>query len=461
MALEPTLIIQLQRMGDLIMTFPLMAWLRIMEPERPVWVVAEPMFFKALLPFAPKVVFFRPEAAPVLARRRFHRVINLSHRKAGLSLAGKVETGLRVGAFGRDGDRHIVGPWQLYRASIVHNNRHNRLHWADLAALDSIPPGYLPLTHWPRPRKPGAEGRIGLFVGASEADKHPDAAFWAALAIQLIRRGLNPVFLGGKAERALAAQAARKAGIPKSNLAAHFNLEKFAQFIGRLDLLVTPDTGPMHLGAWLGTPTLNLSMGPVNPWETAPATPGHFVLRAEPSCAGCWQCVRLRSHGVPPCHAAFSPKRTSALIQAILLGQAHKMALPGLRLMRTARDARGLFVLEAMDQHALRLRDRIGDFWREAFLAMLGGPEPRLAESVIALREAEPRIPALLTRYMSVLMRHLALRGQQDFWLAVPPLLRPFSSYAQMVWDNRDRGPAARREITALAEVLLESLNAG
>ena len=457
--MEPTLIIQLQRMGDLIMTFPLMGWVRATEPERPVWVVAEPDFSKALMPFAPQAVFFGPDAIPGLVTRRFHRVINLSHRGIGLELAGQVEAEHRAGTFVARSERHIAGSWQAYRASIVHNNRHNRLHWADLAALDSVPRHVLPLTLWPEVRTPQQQGRIGLFVGASEADKRPEAAFWAKLAVHLIRRGYNPVFLGGKGERELADEAAKQAGIPRSNLAAHFDLEKFSAFIERLDLLVTPDTGPMHLGGWLGVPTLNLSLGPVNPWETAPAAPGTYVLRAEPSCSGCWQCVRERVDGKPPCHQAFSPQRISALIHMMLHQQVQNMALPGLRLLRTARDDRGLFRLEAVDRHPADGRDRLGDFWRESFLHLLDGPRPRPEEALAAVREHEPHLVPLLIRHLSKLIRDL-LRGQGEIWLSAPPLLRPFSGYVQMVLDNGNATPQARREAILLAEKLLALLSA-
>ena len=131
MAEAPNLIIQLQRMGDLVLSFPLFAWLRRLEPDRPLWVAAEPSFYEALLPLAPPVVFAPPGAAS-LRRTRFHRVINLSHRPEAARLAGELRAEFRAGGVERDGVERIVGAWHLYRASLVQNNRHNRFHWADL-----------------------------------------------------------------------------------------------------------------------------------------------------------------------------------------------------------------------------------------------------------------------------------------------------------------------------------------
>lgn len=458
---DPLLIIQMQRMGDLVMTFPLMAWLRKKEPGRPIWVLAEPEFSKALMPFAPDVVFFSAEAIPALRAKRFHQVINLSHRDAARQLAGATTSASRLGAFSDERGVRILGNWHLYRASIVHNNRHNRLHWADLAALDATPPHYLPQTIWPMPRTPGTGQRVGLFVGASEAAKRPDAAFWGELARQLIRRGSNPVFLGGPGDRGLAQAAARLAGISGANLAGRFSLEKFADFIRQLDLLVTPDTGPMHVGAWVRALTLNISMGPVNPWETAPPIPGHLVLRAEPSCTGCWQCVRRPADTAPPCHARFAPSRLAALIQAVLHGNAHRLDSPGLRLWRTARDARGLFTLEQADNNLMRPRDVRGDFWREIFLSLLGGPRPQVVESMRRMREHDPRMIALLARFTSLFMRRFAASGARPdaaLWRAVPPLLRPLSGYLQLELENDDYSPQAKERVLDLTRTFLEHL---
>ena len=195
-------------------------------------------------------------------------------------------------------------------------------------------------TTWPVPRIPCLTrgGRTGLFVGASEAAKRPDPAFWGELARELLRRGHKPVFLGGEAERPLGAAAALAAGLPHSNLCGHFRLDELLRFLRKIDLLITPDTGPMHAGAWGGTLTLNLSMGPVNAWETAPFPPGHFVLRSTASCVGCWRCTRNPES--PPCRELFRPARIAFLAHCLLSGRHEQFPrLSGLELLRTRRAA--------------------------------------------------------------------------------------------------------------------------
>lgn len=462
----PNLVIQLQRMGDLVLSFPLFTWLTRLEPDRPLWVVAEPSFYEALLPLAPPVVFVPPQAA-YLRRTRFHRVINLSHRPGAARLAGSLAAGSFAGGHERNGVTRVAGAWHLYRASLVHNNRHNRFHWADLNGLDLFAerdPGGLRRSLWPVARPPRGTGRVGLFVGASEAAKRPEPSFWGELAAGLMRRGLNPVFLGGPAEHALGAQAARLARIPHANLCGRFSLAALVRFLAELDLLVTPDTGPMHVGAWGGTLTLNLSMGPVNAWETAPFPPGHLVLRPTASCVGCWNCTRAPE---PPCRERFAPGRVAALIHSLLRPGHTPPTPPGLRLLRTGRSDQGLFdlVRAFSPADASRPRDLMDEFWRQWFLRRLGGSADSLPQALAALDRGHPRGLELLRRAVPAWQARLAsaLRGgaaAEDWWRQAPPLIRPLTGYLQLALENGDYRREVRLAALDHAEALRAALDA-
>lgn len=481
MADDPTLIIQMQRMGDLILSFPLCSRLLLLEPKRPVWVVGEPAFFSGLLPLAPRVVFFAPDRAADLRRVHYRRVINVSHRDPAPDLAGSLRADERIGVFRSNGHLYIAGEWRLYRHALVGNNRHNRFHWTDLEALGVIPPAVLAATVWPRPVSRPGEGRIGLFVGASEAAKRPDPVFWGRLAALLLRRGLRPLLLGGPAERPAAAEAARLGGLPQSaDCSGRFRLAELAACMRSLDLVITPDTGPMHLAAWVGAPTLNLSMGPVNAFETAPAPPGHAVLRPTDSCAGCWRCVRSGAI----CRRRFRPETVAGLAARLVEAPAAMSGNvpaqtpprpafrrpPGLRLDRTARDARGLFTLEPADPPRAdgspagagrplpdSQRERLALFWQEWFLAALGGAPHRLDQTLTGLETTAPRLAALLRRNAGRLTAGLAagLRRKtlpEQFWSGLPPLIRPLSGYLQLLIENGDFSPAAWTRALELAE---------
>ena len=57
--------------------------------------------------------------------------------------------------------------------------------------------------------------------------------------------------------------------------------------VGQLDLLLTPDTGTMHLAAHLGTPVAACFLSSAWCFETGPYGAGHTVYQATTGCAPC------------------------------------------------------------------------------------------------------------------------------------------------------------------------------
>ena len=464
---KPILIIQMQRLGDLVLSYPLLGWLSRLYPENPLWVVGEEIFFSELMEISPQATYFTYDAAPALRQRPFRMVINLSHRPEAAALAGSLTAEERFGPYSdhTTGATFINGDWHLYRASLVHNNRYNLYHWADMHALDIIPPDRMRRTGWPAPREnePTSSAHIGLFLGASEQNKHPDAAFWVALARELLQGGHRPVLLGGKAESALGAEVAKALDAPALNLTGHFSVSALCRFLGNLDLFVTPDTGPMHLAVWTGTPVLNLSTGPVNAWETGPFSSGHYVLRAALPCVGCWHCTQPGAL----CKQAMHPGRTAFLIHELVSKQdanLHRIHLPGQELLRTSRDARNLFHLEQCigerpPRHVTAL------FW-QAFFGNRAGlfSDAELADAWKTFAEASPGNAPVFMRELVKLSKDCSahLRGgrnstvdTESFWTSFPLPLRPLTSYIHLSLQNGMFGAKAFAKALELVERLI------
>lgn len=460
MSADPVLVLQLRRMGDLILTFPLLLELGRRYAGHPLWVAADPRFFQDLMPLAPQAVFFPPEHLPALAEGRYAAAINLDSRPDAAACMARLQAPLKLGPVAGGGALRVKGFWQLYRTALTRNNRHNAFHWADLHRLDVLAPGQ----GWRLPaQRPGRvrAGRVGLVLGASEPAKRPDARFWARLAGRLVRSGLVPVFLGGTAERELGEEVGRLARLPQANLCGRLSLREVGAVMGGLDLCITPDTGPMHLADWLGVPVLNLSMGPVHARETGPVSPGQWVLRAAMSCVGCWSCPRPRL----ACKAAFSSEGVARAVHAVLdhpQDIRNDAEWPGLQLLRTGRDGLGLHTLAAVgpDPSAGRLLE---DFWQGAFLAF-SDPTfvPRLEQSAEALLMAQPALAARLRSSVDHLLTAWARHGgkplEEDFWTAQQPMLRIFVGHAQMALQNEDYSKAAWQCVLERAERLHAAL---
>lgn len=458
----------MQRMGDLVLTFPLLGWLSTAFPEHPLWVVGEKTFYEPLLDLSPSATYFTYDLAPNLEATRFSLVINLSHRQPAALLAGKARCDMRVGPWlDDDGNLFINGDWQIYRTSLTQNNHYNLYHWADLNALDVISTQGMLRTAWPPLRPPQAQksegARIGLFLGASVPEKHPDAAFWAALASRLMRAGHKPVLLGGNMEAELGGTVAHLLRSPALNLCGRFSVRELAEFIHELDLLITPDTGPMHLAAWQGTPVLNLSLGPVSAWETGPSAPGHHVLRAALDCVGCWTCSRGQRQ---LCREALTPSAVAAVVSDLLAG---KEPGPGdyggrVELLRTARGQHGLYDMRTLTQTGSPVRLAVSRFWQAWFGKAFGRfSAEEAAAARTALAAEYPDIAEELRRNAATMVLFLArgFRGnagslveEGEFWRSSSPLVHPFAGFAQMYIQNASGSSQALTRVLAMAEEL-------
>lgn len=449
--MKPILVIQMQRMGDLILSFPLFLWLMRRYPGHPLWVAADPRFFRPLRPVGPAVRYLEPEDLPPLTREKFALVINLGHRKESLELAGSLDTEELAGGYLRRGVLRVAGAWQEYRMSLVHNNRHNRFHWADMNALDVIPAPVMAGTRWPEPRRmPPDVRRVGLFLGASAAEKRPSASFWAHLVRALERRGWTPLLLGGPAEETLCREVRELSGTAVASACGVLSLDRLAVLGQELAALITPDTGPMHLAAWTGLKVLNLSMGPVHAWETGPYQPGHVVLRSARGCAGCWEC----RFDMPRCHASFEPGRVARILDCMLCGQIPRGLGKGRVEMLGTGQKHGLYHLESLSGCG-RISSLPGAYWQAFWMHALGLDGPDCRTAAAALREARPSLVRTLRRSSLQFFRSLAdPRSPRTArpWSAWPPALRPLSGYISAHLSNHDFSPASLRRARSLAE---------
>jgi 3-deoxy-D-manno-octulosonic-acid transferase/heptosyltransferase-1 len=96
------------------------------------------------------------------------------------------------------------------------------------------------------------------------------------------------VFTGSQQDRSMVDDI-RALMIRKSvNLAGETTLKTLAGLYEKADLLISTDTGPMHLAAAVGTPVVAL-FGPTAPWRTGPFGQGHQVVRVGLECSPCFK----------------------------------------------------------------------------------------------------------------------------------------------------------------------------
>ncbi len=447
MAADPIVILQLQRLGDLVLSFPLLLWLARQYPGHPLWLRAEPSFAALIQGIVPPVRLMGPDHDEELCATPARLVVHLGHAAHGARLAGAIPAAERWGLVRQGEALRVFGFWHRYRTSLSHANRHNRFHWAELFALDLISPAGIAATHWDLPRA-NPVGKVGLFLGASEPSKAPTPVFWAGVVAHLRRLGLTPVLVGGPAEVPLAEAVRQMVRRPVLDVCGVFTVERLAYFGQELSLFITPDTGPMHVAAWTGLRVLNLSVGPVWPWDTGPYQPGHFVLQAARSCRGCWSCT----HVCPPCHRPLSPRHVAQLAAAIIAGR--RWDVPeGLSLAHTARDEHGLFTLMHLGGHCPAAREAVARYWQAFWLVVgAGEPEPLAQGRAQALWSTAPKLAQSIRRASLHLLRLVAAGVGPVPWQQLSPALRPLASVVAVLLESDDFAPVARRQAVALVE---------
>lgn len=129
---------------------------------------------------------------------------------------------------------------------------------------------------------------IGMHVSGGRAIKQWPVERFADLAGRIARtRGGTIVLTGSVADRPLVDRVARALdGVSTLDVAGALDLAALAALLERLDLLVTGDTGPMHIAAAVGTPVVAL-FGPSDPVRYAPRDPMHQAVRIDLPCSPC------------------------------------------------------------------------------------------------------------------------------------------------------------------------------
>lgn len=119
----------------------------------------------------------------------------------------------------------------------------------------------------------------------SRAKRWPAEAY-AALADRLIDTHRQVLLIGSKDETDVSKEVTSRMRHRPIVLTGQTTLDQITAVLAGVDLIVTNDTGPAHIGAALGRPTIVI-FGPTNPLTTRPFSPVAEILRHPPDCAPC------------------------------------------------------------------------------------------------------------------------------------------------------------------------------
>jgi 3-deoxy-D-manno-octulosonic-acid transferase/heptosyltransferase-1 len=111
-----------------------------------------------------------------------------------------------------------------------------------------------------------------------------------SLLADRVQKELNGkvVFTGSEQDRVVIDEIVGEMKTTPLDLAGQTSLKALAYLYSKCHLLITTDTGPMHMAAAMGCPVVAL-FGPTAPWRTGPYGKGHRVIREELECSPCFK----------------------------------------------------------------------------------------------------------------------------------------------------------------------------
>lgn len=318
------LIVKLSAIGDVIHTLPALNALRRRYPDARIdWVVEEAAFpiidkHRAL----DRVILSRrkrwinelkgPGRMPALREiRRFFRDLRKVRYDIVVDFQGLMKSGMLVGlargkrkvGFGK-GMEHQEHSYLFLNERIpaVKMDRHALLRYLTLLEGIGIHGRRIEYNIPIGPENRRAAGKLLARFGTGSRGPlvaiNPVAQWetklwyndrFAELADRLADEfGARVFFTGGPEDRETTDDIMRQMKHGALNLAGKTDLKTLAAIYGKADLLVTTDTGPMHLGAAMNLPTVAL-FGPTAPWRTGPFGPDHRVIRKGLPCSPCFK----------------------------------------------------------------------------------------------------------------------------------------------------------------------------
>lgn len=179
--------------------------------------------------------------------------------------------------------------WYREKAGKRNKNRHAVEENLDVVSYLGLPvgPPVFPLS-FPRVEVEGSRPRVALLPASRWRTKNWAVPSFVQVARRLIReRGANLYLFGGRSDLSLCREIEASLDGPVHNLAGALSLPETGGWLQTMDLLISNDSGPVHMAAALGVPCV-VVFGPTDPRRTGPFGERHQVVFSDVPCRPCF-----------------------------------------------------------------------------------------------------------------------------------------------------------------------------
>lgn len=350
---QNVLLVNITRLGDMLQATPTIAGIKMENPNCKITVLVEKQFSEVChyLPNIDEVIAldlgmtvrslareqegiidafdYVSEVVEDLRSRKFDYCLNMSS-SAYTALLLKMVGIDRNGGWTSDeeGHRVISSDWaRLFASSVFHQNRqYNSLNLVDIfrcSADVDIHPRQLQINLLPEALsyadKLLAEASftntgplIAVQAGASQQKRQwLPRNFVQFIDILVKQHNARVVMVGTNKEMEIIQPILDGCNSPNVfNAAGKTSIPQLAAVLSKCKLLVTGDTGTMHVSVAAGTPVVSMFLASAFGFETGPYGEGNIVIQPRIACAPCnpnKPCAR------PDCHDTFSPAALATL----------------------------------------------------------------------------------------------------------------------------------------------------
>jgi len=270
------------------------------------------------------------ETIPEL-NEEYDMAINFTHNWSSSYLSEKVKARERKGrTFSKNNEIVVSGKWGKYLFGMAKNQKDNLLNLVDIyigmVGVKNMPPGQFLPTDTEIDQKCASQlsdlgfkiGKlsIGFQLGAGDANRIWPLENFVKLG-ELLSNHLDAqiILFGTEREMELGDQFRESAPYSFINLIGQTTLKELASYLKGIDVLVSSDTGPMHIAAAVGTKVVGIFVGTAYFGVTAAYGAGHVAVQSNYPCAPCLSTTACSN---PLCRENIKPEAVEQAIRLTL-----------------------------------------------------------------------------------------------------------------------------------------------
>ena len=429
--MKEILLVNLTRMGDLIQTTPVLTGLKKKHPDARVTLLVNSSF-KEICKDLPSIdnliecdmVGFRTmardeeytlvecfrrieEFIDEVNRTRYDLVVSFTASKEAMMLSSLINAReMRGVTTGADGTRVIRHPWQRYFMGEITFRRCNPFHLCDMMIKSAEIPHTGDSLSLSVSDEESAKAKallsrhgvgegdllVGFHLGANQEVRAWPPASFARLGDRLAGSlSARILITGSELESALGKEYEAAAASKAVNLIGKTDLRETAALLKRCSLMVSNDTGPLHMATAVGTTVIELPFGHACFRETGPYGENHYVAEADISCIPCGHYVKCLNHR---CKELVTPEAVFELASRIL-SNVRVEALEDGQVWEGVRVFRSFFAPDGMQDYVPLIRRPLTSdafyqyLYRETWPFILDGVHGFSAEKAVASIEAK------------------------------------------------------------------------